>query len=179
MFNLTIRIAVSSGFQPAPRVKHCERTGKMNVIATPGGRIIPPILIVHSAAEVGALARLRHHHRRRWLVRLRIPGLAPDQAAPWEQQLNVLLRDCGCSLGAKCVLIGLAGSIVAQATGSGWGPAQWPWFLARTVLAMVGGGVLGKALGLGLARAGIVRIAGKIRSFETLSSYKGSVHVSV
>ena len=68
------------------------------------------ILKVEYADDLAAIRRLRS--RRNFHIVLRVPGLALDRASVWEPRLNAALKECGCSLGARCMLVSLAGSII-------------------------------------------------------------------
>lgn len=134
----------------------------------PSERIIPlpfPIPIVaRTAADVETLPRSRYG--RRTLILLRIPGLPIEISQPWETRLNLALRECGCSLGAKFSIAAFVASLVWQSTFSLWSPSHWPVFLLRTFLLILLGGAVGKSIGILRARTEVEAIEKKIRTFE-------------
>ena len=125
---------------------------------------LPRILVVRRAADFAELRRVRNKRLLRFLFR--VPGLSPDVSRDWEARLNANLKECGCSLGAKCTLAGIAASVVWQSFYSFWSIAHWPGFLLRTSFVIVAAGGIGKLLGLALAERGIRNLERQIRHFE-------------
>ena len=124
----------------------------------------PVAAIVRRASGVEALRKLRSARRMRIL--LRISGLPTEASKQWEAQLNASLKECGCSLGAKCVMAAFVASLVWQSEFSHWSISHWPAFLLRTFLLVLVAGATGKTLGKLRARAEIRAIERKIRDFE-------------
>jgi hypothetical protein len=137
---------------------------------TPSRRPLPKVVVVHFADELNNFIKARHHKGS--CVVLQIPGLPAEQASGWESQLNRLLKECGCSLGAKSVLLAVALSVVYQFSRSSWSISHMPIFLLRTAIVALLGGVAGKLIGLMLANRGLVRITKKIEKFEKVSHFK-------
>lgn len=123
------------------------------------------ILTVGCADDLATIRR--HRKRRSFHILLRVPGLALDKASVWESRLNAALKECGCSLGASCMLAALAGSIIWQFCYSSWSVSHWLEFLWRSTLAALAAGVIGKLSGLALAEGRIQAIEKQIRKFES------------
>ena len=115
-------------------------------------------LIVRPGDDV-ELLRQPARAPRRTIALLQIPGLPREKSLEWQLKLNALLRECGCSLGAKFVLLAVVGSIIWQSLRLEWELASWPRFLLLILAAMFIAGCLGKAIGIGVARTRIKRIA--------------------
>lgn len=122
------------------------------------------IVVVRSAADLASLRNSRRSKNLRILLEL--PGISPQKTAEWENGLNEHLRECGCSLGAKFAIGGLAFSIVYQAFVLGWQSGNVVWFLLRAGGFMFAGAGLGKLLGLAIAKHRIVRIERMIADSE-------------
>jgi hypothetical protein len=138
----------------------------------------PKVFVIQSAADSDLLKKARVSLLRSGVL-VRVPGLPIEKSLHWELELNANLRECGCSLGAKFVLIGLAASVVWQFVFLSWDISHWPWFFVRTILTMLVSGAAGKLLGIALAKARIRRIAKQICDFVEKSSTKGHDHVDV
>jgi hypothetical protein len=136
------------------------------------------VFVIQSAQDVERLKKPRGFSRRP-RVFVRIPGLPIEKAVDWELQLNANLRECGCSLGAQFVFIGLAASVFWQFVFLSWDISRWPWFFVRTILTMLMSGAAGKLLGIALAEARIRRIANKICDFVEKSSTEEHDHVDM
>jgi hypothetical protein len=106
-------------------------------------------------------------------VLLRISGLPTEASQQWEATLNSSLKECGCSLGAKCVVAAFAASLMWQSEFSHWGISHWPVFLLRTFLLILVAGAMGKTAGKLRARAEIRAIERKIRTFERKYAAEG------
>jgi hypothetical protein len=141
------------------------------VAAFPAARSMPQFLLVRTSAELRALERLKIRHHA--IVLLRVPGIPHDKSDRWERKLNSHLKECGCSLGAKFTLLAAGGSVIWQVYCSTWGISHWPWFVARTLIAMFVCGILGKSLGIALARIGLRNIQNLIHHFEITSVVGG------
>jgi hypothetical protein len=124
----------------------------------------PIAAIVRRASDVEALRKLRS--ARRMHILLRISGLPTEASKQWEAKLNSSLRECGCSLGAKCVMAAFVASLVWQSEFSHWGISHWPVFLLRTFLLILAAGAVGKSAGKLRARVEIRAIEKKIHDFE-------------
>lgn len=136
----------------------------MNTFAAMMPIPFPIALVVRSASDVEALRKSRN--ARRVFVLLRVSGLPLDTSKRLEVKLNSALRECGCSLGAKCVIAAFLSSIIWQSTFSLWGISHWPAFLLRTFLLILLAGAAGKSVGLVRARVEVEAIEKKIRNFE-------------
>jgi len=132
---------------------------------------LPKILVVRCAENVRALRKIKN--RRHLLLVLRVPGLPSEISREWESKLNSSLKECGCSLGAKCVFAALGASVVAQSLYSHWGVSLWPIFFVRTLVIVLVAGAVGKLAGQTSARAEFRAIEEKIREFERKSLVGG------
>jgi hypothetical protein len=122
------------------------------------------IVVIRSSAD---LNRFTHSGPRKNLrILLEIPGLPAEKTAAWETALNEQLRQCGCSLGAKFVVLGLALAVAYQFLVSTWQPSHLLAFLLRTLAFMLVGGIAGKVLGLSLARKRITEIEERLAAWE-------------
>lgn len=124
----------------------------------------PIAMVVRTASDVEALRKSRNARRMRIL--LRVPDLPLEISQQWEAKLNSSLRECGCSLGAKCVIAAFTASIIWQSAFSIWSISHWPVFLLRTFLLILASGAAGKSVGIARARAEVGAIEEKIRDFE-------------
>jgi hypothetical protein len=131
----------------------------------------PIPLVVRTAADVEAMWRSRHG--RRTLILLHIPGLPVEISKQWETKLNLALRECGCSLGAKSSIAAVVASLVWQSTFSLWSPPHWPAFLLRTFLLILLAGAAGKSIGILRARVQVEAIEKQIHNFEINSIARG------
>lgn len=143
----------------------------MQGIAIGAAGCLPNILIVRSAANLRALRKVRN--RRRLLLVLRVPGLPRDISRKWETKLNSSMRECGCSLGAKCVIVAFLSSVLWQSLYSSWSVSYWPVFLLRTLLIVLVAGAVGKIVGQTRAAAEIRAIEEKIQDSERRYSAGG------
>ena len=124
----------------------------------------PIAMVVRTASDVEALRKSRNARRMRIL--LRVSDLPLEISRQWEAKLNSSLRECGCSLGAKCVIAAFTASIIWQSTFSFWSISHWPIFLLRTFLLILAAGAAGKSVGIARAKAEVGVIEEKIRDFE-------------
>jgi hypothetical protein len=124
----------------------------------------PNPLVVRTAADVEAMRRSKHALRA--LILLRVSGLPVETSKQWEAKLNLALRECGCSLGAKSSIAAFVASLVWQSTFSLWSPSHWPFFLLRTFLLILLAGAAGKSIGILHARTEVKAIEKRIRNFE-------------
>jgi hypothetical protein len=124
----------------------------------------PIAVVVRTASDVGTVRKSRN--ARRMHILLRISGLSIETSKQWEAKLNAALRECGCSLGAKCVIAAFVASIIWQSTFSLWSISHWPAFLLRTFLLILLAGAAGKSVGLARGRAEVEAIEKQIRHFE-------------
>ena len=99
-------------------------------------------------------------------ILLRVSGIPTETSKQWEAKLNSSLRECGCSLGAKCVIAAFVASLIWQSTLSLWSISHWPAFLLRTFLLTLLAGAAGKSVGLMWARVEVEAIEKQIRDFE-------------
>lgn len=140
----------------------------MHVQAKRGRVWLPSLVIVRSTSDLRAL---RNAGNRRFLLPLlRLPGVPAELSREWESKLKTSLRECGCSLGAKCVVAGAGASVVWQSLYSHWNVGQSPAFLLRTLLLCFAAGMGGKLASKARASARIDRIEEKMREFEQRSS---------
>src|SRR5258705_5687902 len=101
-------------------------------------RVAPGVVAVRSAAELKALSSAPKKKNVR--VCLEIAGLSEDQTTRWESAVNQYLNECGCSLGAKCALLGMGMSVLYQFTYSSWSVWRLPAFFGRSLaLAVMSG----------------------------------------
>jgi len=149
--------------------------GKANVsmhgIAIGAASYLPNILVVRGAANLRALRKVRN--RKHLLVVLRVPGLPSEISREWESKLNFSVKECGCSLGAKCVIAASGASVMWQSLYSLWSVSHWPVFFLQTFLLVLVAGAVGKIAGQARAAAEIRAIEGKIRDFERGNSTGG------
>jgi hypothetical protein len=124
----------------------------------------PIPVVVRTASDVGTVRESRH--ARRMPILLRVRGLSIETSKQWEAKLNTALRECGCSLGAKCAIAAFVGSILWQSTFSLWSISHWPAFLLRSFLLILLAGAAGKSVGLVRARVEVEAIEKQIRDFE-------------
>lgn len=136
------------------------------------------VCVIQSAADAELLKKPSVFSRRSRVL-VRVPGLPAEKSVHWELQLNAALRECGCSLGAQFVFLGLAASVIWQFVFLSWDISHWPWFFVRTILTMLVSAAAGKLLGIALAKARIRRIAKQICDFVFKSSTKGHDHVDM
>src|SRR6267142_1541998 len=118
-------------------------------------------LIIRSRRDVESLLQLGSD-RGRLSVFVQISGLPREKSLEWEVKLNSFLHECGCSLGAKFVILALAVSILLQSFQSSWAIIHWPGFLLRTLAAAFAAGGIGKLIGIGVARVQLKKVAGQI-----------------
>lgn len=124
----------------------------------------PIAVVVRTASDVGTVRKSRN--TRRMHIFLRVSGLSIETSKQWEAKLNSALRECGCSLGAKCAVAAFLASIIWQSTFSLWSISHWPAFLLRTFLLILLAGAAGKSVGLVRARVEVEAIEKQIRDFE-------------
>ena len=136
------------------------------------------VLAIQSSADMEVLRKPRAALRRSRVL-VRIPGLPIEKSVKWELELNAKIRECGCSLGAHFVFLGLVASAIWQFIFLSWDISQCPWFFVRAIVTMIVSGAVGKSLGIALAKARILRIAYQIREFENKYSAKGLDHVDM
>jgi hypothetical protein len=136
----------------------------METFATMAPTPFPIAAIVRRASDVEALRKVRSAWRMRIL--LRIAGLPTEASKQWEAKLNSSLKECGCSLGAKCVMASFVASLMWQSVFSHWSISHWPTFILRTFLLILVAGAMGKTAGKLRARTAIRAIERKIRDFE-------------
>jgi hypothetical protein len=125
---------------------------------------LPLPVVVRSAFDLEILQKMKN--RRRLQVFLRISGLPIGTSKQWEAKLNSCLKECGCSLGAKCVITALGASLIWQTVYSLWSVSHWPVFFLRTLTVVFVAGAVGKSAAKLRARSAIRAIEGKIRDFE-------------
>jgi hypothetical protein len=119
-------------------------------------------LTLHSAADLAVLAK-PGMTREPALLQLDIPGIEPHALRRWEHLLNSRFNACGCKTGAVFALLALAGAITWQAHFESWQVPRWPMFALRAGLAMLIGTLVGKSVGIRLARWDLRRIAWRIQ----------------
>jgi hypothetical protein len=131
------------------------------------------VCFIRTAADLNLLQQPRAARRRLYVV-LEIAGIPPEQSLRWESRLNTLLRECGCTLGARFSAAALFASIIWQFLQHAWNLPSWPAFLLRTGLAVFIAGGLGKLAGLGLAEFRIRCISSRLtRLVENRSGERG------
>jgi len=130
----------------------------LTAIVSPASRRVFPIVIFRSIDELDALCQAKMRWRRAHLF-LRIPELPGKQVSQLETALNKRFNDCGCSMGARFVLLALAGSVLWQFWHSDWSILGWPWFLARTLSVMILAGGIGKLFGIKNSRLALSTFA--------------------
>jgi hypothetical protein len=103
------------------------------------------------------LRRLALKERRGRIV-LQLPSLTADETVGWQEILNANYSHCGCSTGQVFVLalfIPYLLSILVRFTCSmGW---PWKWEVAVGLGVLLGSAVLGKTVGLELARRRLLK----------------------
>jgi hypothetical protein len=128
-------------------------------------RVVGPFVCAKCASDIESTWRRKSLYRRTY-IRLRVPRLSQEECLRLEGKLNAYLRECGCSLGAKCMLGGVAASIGWQNALLAWGPPYWPGFLMRSVVAALLFGAIGKTAGIAWAKMGMMRIVDRVRGIE-------------
>ena len=122
------------------------------------------MVAVRSAAQLKALSSAPK--KKSVTVCLEIAGLSEDQTARWESAVNQYLNECGCSLGAKFALLGMAVSVLYQFTYSSWSFWRLPVFFGRSLALAVMVGAAGKLIGLKIAARGIRGIIDELAHHE-------------
>jgi hypothetical protein len=125
-------------------------------------------LIIKSASDIEVLWQRRKSYRQTFAF-IRVPRLAQGESRQLEARVNSYLRECGCSLGAKFMLLGFFVSTVWQFVDRAWSLAYWPGFLLRTFLVVLLAGAFGKSVGLMRAKFGMRRVVGRVREVESNS----------
>jgi len=153
---------------------HGSATRTMNSAGTPTrpqetfARKVPfrfPLpVVVRCTSDLEILHKMKN--RRRLQVFLRISGLPIETSKQWEAKLNSSLKECGCSLGAKCVIVALGASVIWQTIYSFWSVSHWPVFFLRTLTVVFVAGAVGKSAAKLCARSSIRAIERKIRDCE-------------
>jgi hypothetical protein len=109
----------------------------------------PEFISVHDLTTLQKLAA----KERRGRIVLQLPSLTTDETVRWQKILNDHYSHCGCSTGQVFVLalfIPYLISILFRFTYSmGW---PWMWELACGLSVLLGSAVLGKTVGIKLAR---------------------------
>jgi hypothetical protein len=135
-----------------------------------------PALHLRTAGDIRTL-REATIVRRRPSVAIDVPGIPADRRLYWELELNSALRECGCSLGARGVLLAAVASLVYQFGWSSLQPSYWPGFLVRKLAGMFVAGAIGKIVGLERANAKVRRIAGEVLDVLEDTSMEKDQHV--
>jgi hypothetical protein len=119
-------------------------------------------LTFHRADELAVLTK-RGVAREPALLQLDIPGVEPRALRRWERQLNSRFNACGCKSGASSALLALAGVTMWQSYFESWLVSRWPMFALRAIVAILLGTLIGKVVGIRLARWDLRRIATQIQ----------------
>ena len=125
------------------------------------------VLVVRAVSDLDALRRMKGRDRPKH-VELRLPALTPHQSIAFESCLNAGLRECGCSLGAKFMLLAFVGSIVWQELYSYWNLSHLVGFLCRTFVVVFLLSGLGKLLGIAIGKLEVSRIAKEIAAIAQI-----------
>ena len=136
------------------------------------------VAVIRNAADLRSLLESRRRRRQNHVL-LEIPGMPEAQCLRWEARLNACLRECGCSMGARCSAAALLASVVGQFLQHGWSLTQWPAFILRTVLLVFIAGGLGKLLGLALAEFQIRYIRSRLLSWIEVPYQGEQLHVNM
>ena len=117
-------------------------------------------VIVRGTGELETLLRPGAFKRSRSRFVLEMPGLAPGAATEGlERRLNRLANACGCPEAALCGLVGALGGILwACSIDTSWGVERLARAAGAAVAFGLAGIVLGKLLGMGLARFRLRRL---------------------
>jgi len=107
-------------------------------------------LIVRDVQQLRALGELKAFRSRQALV-LELPELSSTAAFAVAERLNALRRECGCSLGAKFMVVSFVLSAAWLLKTYGFGVAVF-WRAPIAVLAAIFFAAIGKLIGLALAR---------------------------
>jgi hypothetical protein len=83
---------------------------------------------------------------------IELPGLPPAEAAALTERLNRYRNECGCSLGARCMVAGFAVTFIWFAVADGGFTIKFLWHVPLAFLAAFLGAGLGKFLGIVIAR---------------------------
>ena len=126
--------------------------------------------LVFTVATSDDLEQLARQPRRSFAVHLAMPCLSIRERTQWEETLNTLARECGCSLGGGTALTGIAVSLGAEfAHGPPRLAALGP-LTARVLVVAVALGGLGKTLGVIRARRQFRAACAQLRNQIALKS---------
>lgn len=128
-------------------------------------------VIVRGTGELETLLRRNTFTRARTRFVLDMPDLAPGASTEaLERRLNRLANACGCPEGALCGLVGALGSVLwACSVDTSWDVERLARVAGAAVAFGLAGVVLGKLLGMGLARFRLRRlIASLSRTSEAI-----------
>lgn len=117
------------------------------------------ILRVRTADE---LSRLTRSWNRFDKIELLTDRLEADARECWERRLLSAYEECGCDAGGLAVLIALVGFVVFAA---GFRHAPWWTNVALGVAAMLTAAVVGKLVGIAIARVRLQRDICRVKSF--------------
>jgi hypothetical protein len=113
-------------------------------------------LMLRTADDLHALKKSRLLYSKRPLV-ICIPGLSTDEAEALCSRLDRHRRDCGCSLGAKSMVLGVLVALAWLWFSYGTMTAAFCWRLPLLIPIGLGCAGIGKAIGLSVARRRLAR----------------------
>jgi hypothetical protein len=83
---------------------------------------------------------------------IELPGMPPGESAALVERLNSYRNECGCALGARCMVAGFAVTLIWFAMADGLFKMKLLWHLPYALLAAFLCAGLGKFLGIVIAR---------------------------
>ena len=83
---------------------------------------------------------------------IEVPGLPPDETAALTARLTAYRNECGCALGARCMVAGFAVTLTWFAIADGGVTIKFLWHLPFAFVAAFLGAGLGKFSGIVIAR---------------------------
>jgi len=129
----------------------------------PASNSVQPRILAFSHPRELDVLRQPGFVRGRAVLLLRFPGVDPETLQRWQRALNARFNACGCATGAALSIAGLLTCVIAQAWLGGWGVSHWGGFALRTVVGVLLGAALGKAIGIQAARWDLRRVTHSIQ----------------
>jgi hypothetical protein len=117
------------------------------------------LVIVRNVDDLKTLSRSPLLYSRKPLT-FRLPELSASEAEALSSRLNQARSECGCSLGAKCMIVGALATLAWLSARYGFLTAAFFWRLPWAFLCTVVSAGAGKAVGLLSARRHLHREIG-------------------
>jgi hypothetical protein len=122
------------------------------------------IFLIEHPSELNALTAPRPFRKRgRGRIRLS-PELDHPERETWEAAINRYYHACGCSSGAKGLLLMLVLGVAAAASAYGFDLLSVPQTIAIPLASAVAGAVFGKLAGLATARRRLIRVVHTVQA---------------